>query len=429
MAGRNSARRFKGKGADAREVGAALGVASVLDGTVRRAGDRLRITAQLTSASDGLVQWTESYDREAKDVFALQDDITRAIVSALQVRLAEAPEARRAAGTADLEAYDLYLRGVYLYRRRGMGLFGAVELFDQAIARDSTFARAYAARSIVLLSQPYYFPVNMDSVLSRAKASAERAVALDPNLAEAHEALGNFYYSSYEWEKAEREVRRAVALDPNSAEAHYRLGFMLITTGRIAEAVAALERGKQLDPLYQLNAAYLGYALTLAGQHDQAVAEARRAVELDSNNPATVSLLGAAYRAAGRTAEQLAVARRLVSMIDDPRRLGIAAGSLARGGAAGEGRAILARIEALPPRTPGRNAGLALGYLGLADTARALSAMERAAAMTSGDLLFATVPSDPVFDPVRSSPRFAAVLRRFNLNVAVLTGPRGGRPQ
>jgi len=167
----------------------------------------------------------------------------------------------------------------------------------------------------------------------------------------------------------------------------------------------------------------------LSGKPDLAVAEARRAVELDSTNPASLSLLGAAYRAAGRTADQLSVARRLVSMIEDPRRLGIAGGTLARGGAQAEGRAVLARIEALPPRAPGRNAGLAIAYLGFADTARALSAMERAAAMTGGDLLFATVPSDPVFDAVRSSPRFAAVLKHFNMNVALLTGPRGGRPQ
>ncbi|HEV8195187.1 MAG TPA: hypothetical protein VGP87_01000, partial [Gemmatimonadales bacterium] len=428
VAGRSSASRFKGKGASATEVGAALGVASVLDGTVRRSGDRVRITAQLTSASDGLVQWTESYDREVKDVFALQDDITRAIVSALQVRLASTGATQAGVGTSSLEAYDLYLRGLYLYRRRGVGLFKAAELLDQAIARDSMFARAYAAEATVLWALPYYFPVNQDSLLPRARALAERAVALDPNLSEAHKALGVSYYTR-DWNAAERELRKAIALDPNSPEAEYQLGFMLLTTGHIGDAVSELTRGKQIDPLYQLSAAYLGYALLLSGKPDQAVAEARRAVELDSTNPAALSLLGAAYRLTGRTADQMAVARRIVLVTDDPRRGGIAARFLARGGAPAEARAILARIEALPPSTPGRNAGMASIYLGLDDTARALSAMERAAAMPGGDLLFVTVPSDPVYDPVRSSPRFAAVLKRFNMNVDLLTAPGGGRPQ
>ena len=430
VAGRSSASRFKGKGASAKEVGSALGVGSVLDGTVRRAGGRVRITAQLTSASDGLVLWSESYDREAKDVFALQDDITQAIVAALQVRLAAGTtEATSGAGTTNLEAYDLYLRGLYLYRRRGTELLRAAELLEQAIAKDSLFARAHAALATVLLTEPYYLPVRMGETIPRARAIAQRAVALDPNLSEAHQALGIAYNGTFEWEAAEREERKAIALEPSSAEAQYRLGFLLVTTGRITEAIQELERGKALDPLYPLTAGYLGYAEALAGHLDAAVAESRRAVELDSTNLATRTLLAYVYGAAGRSADRLAIARRVIAETDDPRRLGTAAFSLGQLGDPSGSRAIGAKLEAMPADAPGRNSGLAYVYLGLGDTARALTAMERAGAAAGGDLLFAIVPSDPTFDAVRGSPRFAAVLRRFNLDVARLTAPRGGRPQ
>ena len=429
VSGRSSAIRFKGKGASAKEVGAALNVASVLDGTVRRAGGRVRVTAQLTSATDGLVQWSESYEREMKDVFALQDELARAIVSALQVRLAAGTERPAAnSGTTNLEAYDLYLRGLYLYRRRGTNLLRAAELLEQAIAKDSTFARAHAILATVLLTQPYYLPVNVDEIVPRARKIAQRAVELDPKLSEAHQALG-VSYNLYDWSAAEREERTAVALDPNSAEARYRLGFLLISIGRTTESISEFEHAKALDPLYVLPASYLAYALAIVGRNAEAVAEARRAVELDSTNLATLSLAGLVYRQAGQTSEALDVARRVLGMTNDPRRIGFIIPILVDAGQEPRARALVAKLEALPPTTPGRNSGLAMAYLGLRDTTRALAAMERAVALPGGDLLFATAPADPTYDPVRTSPRFAGVLRRLNLDVALLNQPKGGRPQ
>ena len=162
-----------------------------------------------------------------------------------------------------------------------------------------------------------------------------------------------------------------------------------------------------------LTAAYLGYALALSGRFDAAVAESRRAVELDSSNLAAHSQLAFTYRAAGRATELLDLARRILTMTNDPRRHGIAAYSLGYLGRTAEARAVVEKLEALPVDTPGRNAGLGYAYLGLGDTARALSSMERAAAMPGGDLLFAIVPSDPTLNPIRASPRFAAILKHF----------------
>jgi TolB-like protein/Flp pilus assembly protein TadD len=429
VAGRSSAIRFRGKGASAKEVGSALGVGSVLDGTVRRSGGRVRVSAQLTSASDGLVMWSESYEREAKDVFALQDDIAQAIVSALQVRLAtSSAQSVSTARTTDPETYDLYLRGLYLYRRRGAGLLRAAELFEQAIARDSLFARAHAALATVLLTQPYYLPARIGDVLPRARAVAERAVTLDPGLSEAHQALSIAHFHAFEWAASEREIRQAIALDPQSAEARYRLGFILISMGRTAEAIPEFERAKAIDPLYSIVAAYLGYAYAVEGRPEAGIAEGRRAVELDSTLLASLTMLTITYHAAGRPAEALDVARRVMTQTDDPRRWGYVGFSLASAGDSQYSRARISQLEAMPPNSPRRNAGLALLYLALGDTARALTAMERAAA-GDGDLLFAMPPNDAIYDPVRRSPRFASVLRRFHLDLARLTAPRGGRPQ
>jgi serine/threonine-protein kinase len=425
LAGRSSANRFKGRGASAQEVGSALNVGSVLEGTVRRAGGRVRITAQLTGASDGLLLWSESYDREASDVFALQDEITRAIVSALQVRLASgAGPASATAQATDAETYDKYLRGVYLYRRRGTGLLRAEQLFTEVIARDSTFARGHAMLATVLLTQPYYFPIRVGDLLPRARAAAERAVALDPHLSEARQALGIAHFHAFEWGAGEREARRAIDLDANSSEATYRLGFILLSIGREAEAVPVLERSRAQDPLYQLTATYLGYAYGLVGRYDAAIAEGRRAVELDSNNLPGLTLLMRTYRLAGRRDDALTLARLLVERTDDQRRLGVAANIFGVYGEPGEARAILARLETMPPGVARREASLVPAYLGLGDTTQALAALERAADR-DGDLMLAMVPGDMIWNPVRSSPRFAAVLRRMNLDPALFASPRG----
>ncbi len=322
LAGRSSVAQFKGKGASPQEIGAALNVAAVLDGTVRRAGNQLRVTAELTNTSDGLVLWNESYNREVKDVFALQDDITQQITTAFRVRLGAKDSAATAgAGTTNMEAHDLYLRALRLYRRRGTGLVQAAALLEQAIQKDSSFARAHAVLALVLVTEPYYLPTHLRDVLPRARVAAERAVALAPELADGHMALGMVHFHSFEFAPAEAESRRALALDPNSAEAGYRLGLVLLSSGRAAESIPVLERAKEIDPLYSLVAAYLAYGYTLTGQFDAGVAEAQRAIEIDSSLVWSQTALLSAYRGAGRSANAIAFARRMMTQVDAPRRV------------------------------------------------------------------------------------------------------------
>jgi Tfp pilus assembly protein PilF len=358
----------------------------------------------------------------------VQDDITRSIVGALQVRLAggETPSEAMAHGTTNAAAYDLYLRGLRLYRKRGIGLLQAQDYLNQAIALDSSFARAHAMLASVLMVTPYYTPQPIGALTPRARAAAERAVALDPKLAEAHAALGHVHTEAFEWKEAESELRRALALNPRNPEVLFRLGFMLFTSGRVHEALAQFEQAKALDPFYSTVVMYDAWALSAVGRNDEAVIEARRGRELDPDNEAVNTIYGSVMMETGHFEEALTHARRMVSRTTDIRRLGFYGLILARSGAPDEARALLRRIDATPAGTWGKLSSTSRITLALGDTARALDALEQAAA-GDGDLTIAQLISSKHFDPIRKSPRFAAVLRKFNLDVARLTAPDGGR--
>ncbi len=425
IAGRRSAMRFSGKGATAEEVGAALDVGAVLEGTVRRAGGRIRVSAELTSTSDGLVLWSQGFDRELKDVFAVQEEIARAIAGALQVTYAGGGGAGLAGrGTSDLEAYDLYLKGLYFYRRRtSTALTQSLASLEQAVARDSTFAAAHAALAMTFLTLPYNSLTPMGEVLLRARAAAQRAARLDPTLAEAHTALGIANAEAFEWAEAEAEYRRAIALDPHGAEAYYRLGHMFVAQRRVPEAIVELRLAKAKDPLYFITAAFLGWALTLAGEYEAGIAEVRRGLELEPNALPPLNILASSYYLANRPDSAAVFARRVAAVASSiPARLGTSAFVLARTGHRDEAEALVQRLEALPAGTWTRTTGLAFGYLGLGETTRALEAMERAAA-TDGDMLVAFMRIMP--NDMRLSPRFAAVMKRFNLDPVRMAAPAG----
>ena len=419
LAGKRSAARFSGRTSTVQEIGKALNVGSVLEGSVRRADNRVRVSAELTDASDGLVIWSDTYERDAKDVFKVQDDIANAIAGALRVRLAGGATAGAAParGTSDPVAYDLYLRGLYLFRRRGPGLVQARELFEQAIARDSGFTRAYAALTATLLTIPYFLPVHMGEMLPPARAAAERALALDDKLADSHVAMGFVYAESFDWPKAEAEYRKAIALDPASAEPLYRLGNMLLVTARANEAIPVLEAVRVRDPLYAVAASYLAWAYAAVGRNDDAIAEGRRALELEPKGLPQLGILSNIYNLAGQHDSAVALTRRLLPLTDSPSRFGFAAWDLANGGQVAEAQVLRRKIEAVAPGTWGRESGLAYAWLGLGDTTRALAAMERAAS-GDGDLFYASFPElffSSRMEPLRGNTRLLAVMKRYNL--------------
>ena len=430
LAGRASAARVKEQGGGARAIGEALNVATVLDGSVRRAGDRIRVSAELTSAGDERVIWSQTYERALADVFAVQDEITREIVAALQLRLVAAGGSggmSARGGTTNLEAYDLYLRALPLYQRRGAGLLEAERYLEEAITRDPGFARAHALLASTLLAQPYFVSVSVRDVAPRGRAAAQRAIALDDSLADGHQALAHAHAEANEWDAARREYERAIALDPQFVEAQYRYGEMLYRMGLSRESLTHLDAAYRLDPLYAQTNAYRSLTLAMLGRFDEAIAIAERALALDPQHIQLNQWYAHALDLADRREAAAVQARRLIALPDATlARIGSAAGILGRAGERDELRALLRRMEAEPAGTKERELGLVYARLGVDDLDGALTALE-SAVRTDPQRVTAYGMHSRAYDSVRADPRFAAVVRQLNLDVARLTLPDGGR--
>jgi len=421
LAGRNSANAARSQGRSPQEIGKALGVEAVLQGTVRRAGDRMRVSVELTNAESGLVMWTESYEREVRDVFAVQDEIAREIVSALRVTLGGAGSVSPAAGrgTDNLAAYDDYLRGLYFFQRRGSGVRKAVEAYQAAIAKDSGFARAWAGLGLASTSMTVYTSARADSMLPLAVAAAERALALDPNSAEAYLALGTAHAYAGRWAEAGPAFTRSIALDSTLALTRLFYGRYLWAMGRIEEATVQAAAAERLDPLAAAGPGNLALILSAGNRHEEAVAAGRRAFELDSMVlPAMTGYLHALV-GAERWEEARSAARRLLSYSRDPQMLGSAAYALGRSGDTAAARAL--HVELVARRGEWRTAlARVRAAFGVGDTALALTALE--GAVEAGEPIATNVSFlDHMYDPVRQSPRFAAVIRRYGLEPEPVT--------
>ena len=249
VAARTSSFAFKGGSADIRTIADSLGVANVLEGSVRASGDRLRITAQLIQASDGFHLWTETYDRELTDVFEVQEEIAEAIATALLGTLGLEHGADFSVARTDIEAYEQYLLGRAFVSQRGEALHRAEDHFRAALAIDSMYAPAWGGLAEVYALYPYYASVDFEESLASSEEAARRALALDPNSANAHVALGSVLRERRQWKDAERELRRAVQLAPESSEAHGELSQYLLAVGDFEGAMDAARRSLALDPL------------------------------------------------------------------------------------------------------------------------------------------------------------------------------------
>lgn len=413
-------------GIDVREIGRQLGVAKVVEGTVRRAGNRLRVSAQLTNASDGLTLWSETYERETKDVFAVQNEIAQSIVKALEPELGTtaASAAPRGPGTADPEAYDLYLRGLYLVERRGPGVARAADYFSQAVAKDSMFARGYAALSAALELFPYFAGTPPSRIEARATAAARRALDIDPGLAEPHVALAMAHMHAFRWNEANAEFRRAIATDSTSSIAHTQYGRYLVGVGRIREALNEFRRARELDPLAGTASVWLSHTYSLVGDHDSARMESNRARELDPGLATARTLPAMDRLAVGRRDE----AREIVAgpILPLPWN-GMIAYILEVAGDKQRAAEIRRLLEQAPDTAWLVHTARVFAYLGTADTSKALTEMEAALRVREMLPSWQSLP-ERLFDPLRRSARFAAIVRGYGLDVKLLTSRYGGRP-
>jgi len=311
VVGRSSAFQFKGKNEDVREVGRKLGVANVLEGSVRREGNRLRITAELTKADDGFQLWSQTYDREINDIFAVQDEIARAATEALQLKLLGGNGQPIASNlrTANPEAYQAYLQAKYfsVLGQNKQDLSKALAYTEQAIKLDEKYAPAWALRSSVQNLMAEVGVTNVTEGFRNARHDAERAIALDPTLASAYLALARTQiYSDWDWDAGNASVSKAAALEPGSAEAFRLRSYLSRETGNLDQAIKLYEQAVTLDPLRTDSHLGLGYLLYVAGRYDEAEAALQKALDLNPRAAFVHLTLGKILIAKGKPQQALA---------------------------------------------------------------------------------------------------------------------------
>ncbi|MEO8449679.1 MAG: protein kinase [Gemmatimonadota bacterium] len=415
---RTSVFAHKGRKEDIRTIGRELAVSTILEGSVRRSGDRLRITVQLTNVADGRLLWAERYDRAAGDVFDLEEEMADTIVSTLRANLlGEFSDPTPKRYTDNVRAYHLYLKGRFAWNKRTPeGVLEAIRWFEEAIAADPDYALAYTGLADSYALQVDYRGAPVIENLRRARAEAEHALALDDELAEAHTSLGWVsFIHDWDWDKARRHFDRAVGLNPRYPTARQWRSWYLVAMGRIDEAIAEGRLGQTLDPASVSIRRSLGWLLYYARRFDEAIAQLRQALMMNPTSEETQWILGLAYTEAGKYAEAEAI---LTEAHAGSRGQFHAFASLGRLAALRGRRAETEQALQTLHETAGRRyvspVDFARIYLALGDTDRTFEWIERAHEERRGWMVYLRV--EPTLGPIRGDPRFTALLRRMRLD-------------
>jgi len=407
--------RYRDARVDPQRVGREVGVRAVMTGTLLRQGEDLQVTAELVDVSDAKVLWSERYRRGAADVFAIQDEISQEIVKSLRLRLSPAARSRLARRTTgNVEAYELYIKGRYHWNKRDEPAFAeAIACFRRAIEKDPGYALAYSglADCYALESATEYGIVEPAAAMPKARAAAQRALEIDPDLGEAHASLGLvLWLYDFDRDGAEREFRRAIALNPGYASAHQWYAEMLVELGRWKSARSEIARAGQLDPLSLAIATDLGLLAYYERDYQTAIRQYRSTLALEPSFGQAHLALGLAYLAAGQTADAVSIfegIRRLAG--DSPPALAALGYAYGIAGRRDDALALLGELQALARERFVLSYYVAGIHLGLGDHDQAFALLERACAERASEL--GTLKVDPVFDPLRKDARFQELLR------------------
>ncbi len=417
VSSRTSIFALKGKPQDVRAIGALLGVSAVLEGTVRKSADQLRITAQLTSTDDGRLLWSQRYDRSLEDVFALQDEIARTIVTTLRATLfAELAAPRLKRYTDNVEAYRLYLKGRYEWNKRTTeGVVEAIAYFERAIAADPRYALAYTGLSDSYALQLDYRSVPVAEGFAHAKSYARRALELDDTLAEAHASLAwALFINDWDWDGASKEFRRAIELDPRYASARQWHAFLLASRGRLDDAVIEAHTALELDPASVSIRRTLGWVYFYARRYEQAFHHLSRAIPMNPVADETLRILGLTLALQGNLPEAERALREGLALHGAGTYTAASLGYvLARSGRKAEAEAVLADLTARAERDYVSPVAFATLHLGLGNWDTALDWTERSHAERRGWGAYLRV--NPLLDPLRGMPRFEALIRKMRL--------------
>ncbi len=411
---RTSAMRYKGSDKPLPEIARELGVDAVVEGSVLRAGDQVRIAVQLIYAATDENLWAESYQRDLTDVLALQNDVARAITNEIKLELTPDERMRLdSVQTVNPESHQAYLKGRYLWNKRTRkDLEKAIGYFETAIDEDPEYALAYAGLSNAYraLSSSHLPP---REVMPKAKAAATKALELDEALAEAHISLA-VVNLTYDWDlpAAKKELDRAIELNPNAAEAYALLGLYLTAIKRHEEAVPVIKRALEINPLSHSVHFKAGWAFFLSQQYEQAIAQCQDAIGIDSNFFWAHAIQGLAYAQNGQFPQAIAASETATQIDDSPLILALLAHTYALAGKEDLARKVLADLMEKAKSRYVCAYEVALAYVGLGDKQEALQWLEKAYRERADCMLWLRV--DTRLDPIRDDPRFQALLRRMN---------------
>lgn len=412
---RTSVFTYKGKPQDVRKIGQELSVRTVLEGSAQKVGEKVRIRAQLINAADGSHLWSETYEREMKDVFAIQDEVAQAIVNTLKVKLTGEQSAIVKAATENPEAHTLYLKGRFFWvQNTEKALRTALEYFNQALEKDPTYALAYTglADSYNALASLAYVPP--DEAIPKAKAAAAKALEIDETLAEAHTSLGralNIY--DYDWVGAEGEFQRAIQLNATYAVAHHWYAALLMAKGRTEESLREIKRAQELDPLSPTINATAGWMFYFARQYDRAIAELQKTLQLYPNYFLAHLFLGWVYEQKGMYKEALDEMQQVHISGVHADMLGPLGQAFILAGRTDEGQRVLNQAKELSKHRYVPSNTIALIYMALGDKDQTFAWLEKGYEEHHHLLRFLKV--DPIWDSLRSDPRFIALLKKMGL--------------
>ena len=412
---RTSTQKYKSAPDNLRDVARQLGVANILEGSVQRSNDQVRVNVQLINALTDAHLWADTYDRHLTDIFAVESEIAKTIAETLQAKLTGSEKAMMAAQpTSDTTAYELYHKGRSLWEKRsGDNLPKAISFYEQAISRDPKYALAYAglANSYVLL--PLYFSVPQREAMGKAREAALKALEIDPKLAEGHIALGKILnFDDLDLAGAAREFQRAIELQPNNATAHQWYGNgPLDSLGRFEEAIAETKRAVELDPLSTIINTDRGYPFYYARRYDEAMAQAKKAIELDPAFFYSRQILGMILLAKGDLSGAVAEFEKARQLSSDPLQLSLLAVAKTKMGDKNIAQQVLAELDKTNQDRQGLAYDRAIVYLAIGNKDEALRWLEQSYADRDGANL-SWINVEPMLDPLRGEARFEALVQK-----------------
>ena len=418
VASRTSSFQFKEEKLDVREIGRKLNVKTVLEGSVRKAGNRLRITAQLVNVADGYHLWSERFDRDMEDIFAIQDEISLAIIDKLKIKLlGKEKKMLVKRHTENQEAYNLYLKGRYFWNRRHeIGFKKSIDYFQQAIEKDPLYAPAYVGIADTFNTLGYFGYLPPEEAFPKAKAAAEKALEIDAAFGDAYASLGlTSTLYDWDWSAAESAFQKALKLNPNYASAHeYYAGF-LTAMGRFNEAIAEVRRAQELDPLSLIINVYVGFFLYFARRYDESIAQCLKTLEMDPGFPLALVYLSLAYVEKTMHQEVIEILPRAeLAAGETVYTLGIIGYCY---GVVGQNKKALELLDRLNELSKKRHVSSFLQsmiYIGLDRSDEAFELLEMAYKKHDPVLVF--LKSSPISDRLRSDPRFEALLKKIGLH-------------